>query len=155
MDNKKLYEEMNFDSYAFAQDVMKEAEQRIKDIEAVKQTALIATVCGAAGILLSATPMGLILIVSFILALKCYKQVGGFGVAAKWAGKVAKLGWIIAPFPFDLATFPIVFLLSYAGLFFFPYFIMKNLAKQAQIDLEAANKYMKYCSSQTTASSTI
>ena len=37
---------------------------------------------------------------------------GGFGTAVKMAGKIAKWGWIILPFPYDIVTGLVAFFIS-------------------------------------------
>lgn len=45
---------------------------------------------------------------------------GGFGTAVKMAGKIAKWGWMILPFPYDIMTGLIAFIISIFVFFALP-----------------------------------
>jgi len=61
---------------------------------------------------LSGSKVGITLItIGFIAGLVAYIFAGLF-TAIKMAGGIAKWGWFLAPFPYDIATFSIAFLFS-------------------------------------------
>lgn len=61
------------------------------------------------------TMMGL----GFFVGLVSY-IFGGFGTALKMAGSIAKWGWIVVPFPYDLMTFVFAFIFAVIAFFFLP-----------------------------------
>lgn len=61
-----------------------------------------------------------IMLVLGILLSLCSYCLGGLLTAIKSALSIAKWGWIVVPFPYDLATFPIAFIISMLVLFLAP-----------------------------------
>ena len=45
---------------------------------------------------------------------------GGFGTAVRIAASIAKWGWLVVPFPADIATFAIAFVVSVYVFLFLP-----------------------------------
>ncbi len=58
--------------------------------------------------------------VSLPLGILSYVIGGGFGRAIKFAGKVAKFGWRILPFPTDIVTGIVSFIVATYAFLFFP-----------------------------------
>ncbi len=136
---KTFYEEMHFNDYAYAMDKKRESEELLEQSGQIRLLAIIGTVCG----LLSF--MGVTAIAAFAISILCYQKIGGFSVAARWAKNLAVWGWIIAPFPFDLITFPIVFIYAFLALLFLPYFVVHSYRKQLRKTIDEADEYLKYC----------
>ncbi len=68
-----------------------------------------------------------LLALAIMTAIPAYILGGGFGSALRAAGKLAKFGWLIVPFPYDLLTGLITLLV--AGFLFFcvpVFFVLKN-----------------------------
>ncbi|MDD6657102.1 MAG: hypothetical protein PUE95_07425 [Lachnospiraceae bacterium] len=61
---------------------------------------------------------------------------GGFGTAFKMAGKIAKWGWFIAPFPFDLVTFGVSFSFAFMVFFFLPIIPIRKAYKEKCVKKE-------------------
>jgi len=67
------------------------------------------------------------IMLAFLAAIPAYILGGGFSKALKAAGKLAKFGWLIIPFPYDLLTGFLTLII--AGFLFFcipTFFILKN-----------------------------
>ena len=56
---------------------------------------------------------------------------GGFGTAIKMAGKIAKWGWIIVPFPIDLLTFVVTFIFAIYAFLFLPIIPVRKAYKES------------------------
>jgi hypothetical protein len=70
---------------------------------------------GMSGSLIGTVLMG----VGFVAGMVSY-IFGGFGTAIKMAGKIAKWGWIIVPFPYDLTTGGVSFIVAIIAFVFLP-----------------------------------
>ncbi len=96
--------------------------------------ALTATILSAIGVLLQGfygSDFGAFLIsIGFITGLVSY-FFGGFGTAIKMAGKIAKWGWIVVPFPFDLVTFLFSFIFAIYAFAFFPIIPVRKAYKES------------------------
>lgn len=57
---------------------------------------------------------------------------GGLGTAIKMAGKIAKWGWIIVPFPLDIATFIFAFFLAIMVFFCLPIIPIRKAYKESR-----------------------
>ncbi len=83
----------------------------MKRLQIAQFIALGATAVSIVGAVLGRTSgddLGItVMAVGFLIGLISY-IFGGFGTALRMAGKIAKVGWVIAPFPFDIVTFLIV-----------------------------------------------
>ena len=49
--------------------------------------------------------------IGFLLGIVSY-IFGGLGTAIKMAGGIAKVGWVAVPFPYDIVTFVITFIIA-------------------------------------------
>jgi len=56
---------------------------------------------------------------------------GGLLTAIKMAGKIAKIGWFIVPFPWDLMTFALTFILAGFLLLFVPIIPIRKAYKES------------------------
>jgi hypothetical protein len=64
--------------------------------------------------------IGALLVVLGILLALCAYCLGGLWTAIKSALNIAKWGWLVVPFPYDLATGPIAFLIALVAFFLLP-----------------------------------
>lgn len=90
---------------------------------------------GIGGILggLSGSDFGAILMcVGFIAGLVSY-IFGGLGTAIKMAGGIAKWGWIVVPFPYDIMTFILSFIFAIFAFVFFPIIPVRKAYKESMI----------------------
>lgn len=142
MTNEKvnLYEEVEFaNNYAYAMQVKAEAEEKLQNIEKIWVISIIGSICGVLSFASAICGM-----VSFVIACICYHKVGGFKVAIKWSWNFAKFGWFIVPyFPLDLIIGLAAFFIGLYGLFFMPFFTIIHTKKQAIMDLEVADEFLR------------
>lgn len=135
----KLYEEIQFSDYAYAMEIKANAEEQLNKIDKIWIIAIIGSICGVIGFLNE-----IVLLVAFIMACVCYHQVGGFSTAARWSWNFAKFGWFVVPyFPIDLAVGGGCFFVGLFALFFVPFFTVWHLKKQANKNIEAADRYIR------------
>jgi len=59
---------------------------------------------------------------------------GGFGKALKMAGKIAKFGWFILPFPIDIISVMFTFLISVYVFLFLPFIPVRQAYKESMND---------------------
>lgn len=84
------------------------------------------------------------IMLAFFAAIPAYILGGGFGKALKAAGKLAKFGWLIIPFPYDLITGFMTLII--AGFLFFcaPFFFVVKNALNANAEYNEAVKNLSY-----------
>lgn len=139
-----IYEEMQFDDYAYALEVKANAQEELEKVEKIWLISVVGSVCGVVAAFSGFN--GIPLLVSFIFACVCYHHVGGFSVAARWSWNFAKFGWFVVPyFPIDLGVGLVCFFIALYGFFFLPYFVVRRIKKQANMNLEAADEYIRFC----------
>lgn len=61
---------------------------------------------------------------------------GGFGTAVKMAGKIAKWGWLIVPFPYDIVTGMVSFFISIMVFIGLPIIPIRKAYKEQMMDVE-------------------
>lgn len=82
---------------------------------------------------LSGTEFGTILMgIGFIAGLVSY-VFGGLGTAIKMAGGIAKWGWIVVPFPYDIMTFILSFMFAIFAFVFLPILPIRKAYKESMI----------------------
>lgn len=134
-----------FNNYEEAKDVARTAKRRkIRHLIAVAISALATGftaygVFGASGI-----EMMEYFVYAFMLAIPAYLIGGGFGKVLKTAGKLAKFGWLILPFPFDIFTGLLTFVVSAFALFCLPLFFTFAGFVQCNRDHKAAQKHLSH-----------
>ena len=80
---------------------------------------------------LSGSNFGAILMsVGFIVGLVSY-IFGGLWTAIKMAGGIAKWGWIVIPFPYDIITFIFSFIFAIAVFVFLPIIPVRKAYKES------------------------
>lgn len=70
--------------------------------------------------------------VGFIVGLVSY-IFGGLGTAIKMAGGIAKWGWIVVPFPYDIMTFIFAFMFAVITFVFLPIIPVRKAYKERRI----------------------
>ena len=94
---------------------------------AISVIGFLVGVCG--GIDVGSFLMG----IGFLTGIASY-FFGGFLTALKIAGKIAKWGWIIVPFPYDIGTFILAFAFSIFVFLFLPIIPIRKAYTDSQFD---------------------
>ena len=68
--------------------------------------------------------------IGFITGIVSY-VFGGFGTAVRMAGVIAKWGWIIVPFPYDILTFFLSFIGSIFVFIYLPIIPVRKAYKES------------------------
>lgn len=106
----------------------------MKRLQIAQYIALGATASSILGAVfggMSGNDFGLILmLIGFFAGFVAY-FFGGLLTAIKMAGKIAKWGWIVIPFPFDIATFIMAFLFAVLAFFFLPIIPIRKAYKES------------------------
>lgn len=99
--------------------------------------ALGSTICWILGIFLEVKGIttngfgGALMGIDFTAGLISY-IFGGLLTAIKMAGRIAKWGWVIVPFPLDIFTFMIAFVIAVEVFFIFPIIPIKKAYKESR-----------------------
>ena len=112
---KSLIEKTVFNDHAYALAAKKKAEKRVGMIKVgliISAVSTLATVFGVKFISSNSTVGGLLLFVAIIGAFASYIIGGGVKIALSSAWKLAKFGWFILPFPYDIITGILGFILG-------------------------------------------
>lgn len=142
-----LMETMEFSNYAQAKDMVKNAEnKRIRlliglGISAVSTLITLLMVFGTLGNEYIAIPL--------LLALPAYLIGGGVMSALRTAGRLAKFGWFITRFPYDIVTGFFTFFFSVIAFLFIPFvFVFMNFIQHDR-DYKEAKRYLSYYKRET------
>ena len=101
--------------------------------------AIAATLLNALGLLTFGTDgtalnmIGALALCLGIVLTFCAYCLGGLWTAVKAALNIAKWGWLVVPFPYDLATGPVAFVLAMIVLFLFPIVPVHKALKEHQV----------------------
>ena len=80
---------------------------------------------------MSGSQFGMVLMsIGFIAGLVSY-IFGGLGTAIRMAGGIAKWGWIVVPFPYDLMTFFLSFFFAIFAFVFLPIIPVRKAYKES------------------------
>ena len=80
---------------------------------------------------LSGSKVGVILMtIGFVAGLISY-IFGGLLTAIRMAGKIAKWGWIVIPFPYDIMTFIFAFIFAIFAFVFLPIIPVRKAYKES------------------------
>ena len=71
-----------------------------------------------------------LMMIGFMVGLVSY-LFGGLGTAIKMAGGIAKWGWFVVPFPYDLVTVLCAFIFAIFVLLFLPIIPVRKAYKQS------------------------
>ena len=103
-------------------------------LQTAQYIALGATTLSVIGLLLGGTSGSVIgtalMCVGFMAGLVSY-IFGGLGTAIKMAGGIAKWGWIVVPFPYDLITFGLSFIFAIIAFVFLPIIPVRKAYKES------------------------
>ena len=146
MTNKNNNQTVEFSSYEQAQDQAQKALGKRNRVLIGLALSVLATGLTLFG-LFGGHPDGqgmMYLALAFFTAIPAYILGGGFGKALKAAGKLAKFGWLIIPFPYDLITGFMTLII--AGFLFFcaPFFFVVKNALNANTEYNEAAKNLSY-----------
>lgn len=106
----------------------------MRNFKLAQTIALGATVLSIAGIIIN-EGLGInfgeiLMMVGFLAGIVSY-IFGGFGTALKMAGKIAKWGWFVVPFPYDIMTFILSFIFTVVAFVFVPIIPVRKAYKEA------------------------
>lgn len=94
--------------------------------------ALEATACSVIGMLASiagASFGSVLLSVGFTTGIMSY-FFGGLKKAISMATSIAKWGWVVVPFPYDIVTFPLAFIFALYSFVFLPIIPVRKTYKE-------------------------
>lgn len=77
------------------------------------------------------TEVGNALMVFGVLGALVSYLFGGFGTAVKIASKIAKWGWFVVPFPLDIITFIVAFIVTIYVFLFLPIIPVRKAYKES------------------------
>lgn len=144
MNKAKIFDTMVFADTNAAQAILAGFDEKIKRIK----IGLI--LCGASflSLLLSAIPVVFIsnffFYASIIATIAAYVISGGIKIALRTALKLAKIGWLILPFPLDIFTGIVTFIVSLFFFAFFPVVFVLISLLQTIRDKREAESYLTY-----------
>lgn len=139
-----INQEVTYNSYQEAQDALNKATRKRNRALIGLGVAIFATCLTMIG--LFSPGHETVLAFAFMLAIPAYILGGGFGTALRAAGKLAKFGWLIVPFPYDLLTGVLTLMFSVIAFFFVPaIFVLGSFLEHNQ-EYNDARKYMSYFS---------
>ena len=72
----------------------------------------------------------ILMVIGFVAGLVSY-IFGGLGTAIRMAGGIAKWGWIIVPFPYDILTFILSFIFAIFAFVFLPIIPVRKAYKES------------------------
>lgn len=105
--------------------------KRLKIAQYIASGATALTVIGAIiGMAASSNVGSTLMGIGFLVGLVSY-IFGGLGTAIKMAGGIAKWGWIIVPFPYDLMTFMFSFIFAFYAFAFLPIIPIRKAYKES------------------------
>ena len=146
--DKKLIETMVFDDYGYAQEIKQESEQKLAKIKIGLIVAAVSTLLSLLGVMSmnsNIETLGAIcLFFSFFGAIASYVIGGGFGIAFKFARKLAWIGWVIAPIPIDIVTGLLTLVVSVIAFFFVPLLFVFINYRQQNKNFKDAEDYLRH-----------
>lgn len=146
MTNRNNNQTVEFHTYEQAQEQVRKTQAKRNRVLIGLAISALATGLTLFG-LLGGHPDGqgmMYIVLAFFAAIPAYILGGGFGKALKAAGKLAKFGWLIIPFPYDLLTGFLTLII--AGFLFFcaPFFFVVKNALNANAEYNEAAKNLSY-----------
>ncbi len=99
-----------------------------------KKIAAVSTILSVLGIFVSeyVEVLGVILVLAGIITAIVAYSYGGFANVLAAAGVLAKLGWIVMPFPYDIVTGMMSFFMTIFICLFIPIIPISKAYKEAQ-----------------------
>lgn len=141
---KIINQEVNYNTYQEARDVLNKAERKRNRSLIGLGVAIVATCLTLVG--LFSPGHETMLAFAFMLAFPAYILGGGFGRALKTAGKLAKFGWFIVPFPYDLVTGVVTLMFSVISFCFVPAVFVLGSFLDHNREYNEARKHLSYYS---------
>ncbi len=140
---KNLFENVEISSVEYARTIVEKSTAQLNRVKIGLIIEAFATLMSVIGYMNDGTKLGFTLLsVGFVSAMASYIVGGGFMTAVSWAVKVGKIGWMIMPFPIDIATGVCAVFLSFIVFFFLPViFVLLNFV-QIKKDYDFATDYL-------------
>ena len=147
MADKRIIETMEFDNYAYAKDVLELYTAKLEEIKDARKIAGAATVCSLLSLVFSSIVSlnTLFFLLALVGSIVAYKRGGGIRIAFSVAKKLAFIGWVIIPFPWDLLSGLMTLLLSFAAFLFVPIVFVQINYWQYKQYCKDAETYLQYC----------
>lgn len=147
MKEKRIIETMEFDDYACARDCLEMSRAELEKIKEVRKVAAAATICSFMGFVIgNFSGLGwLFILIALGGSIASYIKGGGIRIAFDVALKIAYVGWLIAPFPWDIATGVGALFFSLMAFLFIPVVFVHINYKQYQQYCDDAEAYLQYC----------
>ena len=147
---KPLIENLTFDNAMYAQETLDKAKTKLEKSKLGLIVSGVASVFGLIGLFVGTTALGTIFcIIAIAGAIASYIMAGGFGIAVKTAGKLAKFGWYMAPFPFDIVICIFTFIFAVFAFFCVPVIFVFITRLQQKRTIKNAEEYLRFCKTST------
>jgi len=141
-ESKKFFESVQFDTVENAENTARKAAKKLEKAKIGLIIAGVATALSALGF--SFEVLGFLLPIAFLAAIAAYIVGGGIKIALKTAWKIAKFGWFVIPFPYDIVTGIVTLIFAIMGFIFFPVvFVLVNFF-QIKKTLNEAEEFLGY-----------
>lgn len=161
---KRMNEQRVFDNYTIAKEVLSDSRAHLEKSEKVMKITrvhlmalLLGFIPGVAALMLSGLSgifetiatiffglWGVVVAAGLPLAIYSYIKIGGLGKVFKWAGNAGVFLWYVVPiFPFDLMVLMVGFLFVINFMLHVPHIVVKSMYKQAELEVEAAEEYLR------------
>ena len=152
MAETKIIETIEFDDYAYAKDVLEQSTAELEKIKDARKVAAAATFCSFLYLVLIKNDILGPLFFLFALggSITSYVKGGGIKIAFKVAKKLAFIGWVIIPFPWDIATGLGTLIYSFLTFLFVPIIFVHINYRQYKKYCDDAATYLQYCKQTTT-----
>lgn len=141
----ELTEKMVFDNYAYAKGIYDGSKSKLKRVRIGMIISAISSafsVCAVAFGNQNDELLGLFASLAFVGSIASYILGGGFKRTLRAAKKLAFFGWLILPFPYDLATGLVTITIAPIVLFFFPVFFVFGNYRQIRHEYKDAEEYI-------------
>ena len=103
---------------------------RLKTAQYIALGATLCTIIGVFGLVNNNTFLASLMGFGAVAGIVSY-FFGGFGNAVRMAGKIAKFGWFILPFPIDIISLLFTFILSIYVFLFLPIIPVRKAYKES------------------------
>ncbi len=138
-ESNKLFESVEYD-IAKAEKVIAKSQKKIEKSKIGLIVAGVATALTAIAFLVPV--LDFLIVFAFLASIAAYIIGGGIKIALKTAWKIAKFGWFIIPFPYDIATGICTLIFAVFGFLFIPVvFVFVNFL-QIKKDLKEAQEFL-------------
>ncbi len=139
-ESRKFFESVQFDTVANAEQVIEKSQKKLEKAKIGLIVSGVAT--GLSALAFFFPVLNFLLIFAFLASVAAYIIGGGIKIALKTAWKIAKFGWFIIPFPYDIATGIITLIFAVMGFMFIPVvFVFVNYL-QIKKNLNEAQEFL-------------